>query len=191
MLYKFKRWVYVPCKTEVFIVAESDQEAIKSMDFIAFDEQAKIKEEKERIQGILDRPQNGDRVSKLRLDMGTSMNDNIAVYRDEQGIKQTVNDLKDMKVRYQDVPVDSKGKIFNTDLIFHLELGFMLDVAETIAAGALERKESRGAQSRTDYPDRDDENWLKHILVTQGEDGPVLSTSEVSITQWEPVERTY
>ena len=96
-----------------------------------------------------------------------------------------------MKVRYQDVPVDSKGKIFNTDLIFHLELGFMLDVAETIAAGALERKESRGAQSRTDYPDRDDENWLKHILVTQGEDGPVLSTSEVSITQWEPVERTY
>jgi len=166
-------------------------EAIKSMDFIAFDEQAKIKEEKERIQGILDRPQNGDRVSKLRLDMGTSMNDNIAVYRNEQGIKQTVNDLKDMKVRYQDVPVDSKGKIFNTDLIFHLELGFMLDVAETIAAGALERKESRGAQSRTDYPDRDDENWLKHILVTQGEDGPVLSTSEVSITQWEPVERTY
>ncbi|HCG91395.1 MAG TPA: succinate dehydrogenase/fumarate reductase flavoprotein subunit [Dehalococcoidia bacterium] len=165
--------------------------ASKSSNFIKFDEEARVREEKEKIQGILDRPQNGDRIAKLRLAMGTSMNDNLAVYRDAKGMQQSVEDIKNFKERYKNLPVDSKGKIFNTDLIFHLELGFMLDCAEAIASSGLERKESRGAQSRLDYPERDDENWLKHILVKNTENGPELSTSEVSITQWTPVERTY
>ena len=89
------------------------------------------------------------------------------------------------------MPVHNKGRVFNTDLIFALELGYMLDCADSIAAGALERKESRGAQSRTDFPDRDDENWLKHILVSKGELGPEVSHLPVTITKWTPEERKY
>ena len=86
---------------------------------------------------------------------------------------------------------DNKGKVFNTDLVFALELGFMLDCAETITASALERKDSRGAQSRTDFPDRDDENWMRHIVATQGAEGPEISYLPVSVTQWTPEERKY
>jgi len=67
----------------------------------------------------------------------------------------------------------------------------MLDCAETIVLGALERAESRGAQYRTDFPERDDEQWLKHIDITLGRDGPEVSYSPVTITQWQPEERKY
>ena len=99
--------------------------------------------------------------------------------------------MQELKTRYGGVPVHNKGKVFNTDLIFALELGFMLDCAEAIAVSALERKESRGAQFRIDYPSRDDENWLKHIVVSQGEVGPELSNLPVTITKWTPEERKY
>ena len=89
------------------------------------------------------------------------------------------------------MPVEDKGRIFNTDLIFTLELGMMLDCAEAIVVSALDRKDSRGAQSRRDYPRRDDENWLKHILVAPSEKGPKISYLPVVITQWPPEERRY
>ena len=84
-----------------------------------------------------------------------------------------------------------KGKTFNTNLMFTLELGLMLDCSESIALSAIERKESRGAHTRTDMPDRDDENWLKHILVKSTEDGPQVDHLPVVITDWEPQVRTY
>ena len=87
--------------------------------------------------------------------------------------------------------MEDKGRTFNTDLVFALELGYMLDCAETIINGAIERKESRGAQFRSDYTDRDDENWLRHILVTRQDDGPVVSHLPVVITQWQPQVRSY
>ena len=89
------------------------------------------------------------------------------------------------------MPVENKGKVFNTDLVFALELGFMLDVAPSIVVSALDRKDSRGAQARTDYPDRDDENWMKHLVVNRGETGPEISYAPVSITRWQPEERKY
>ena len=89
------------------------------------------------------------------------------------------------------MPVDSKGRVFNTDLVFALELGFMLDCAETITVSAQDRKDSRGAQFRTDYPDRDDENWMKHVAVTKGEVGPDISYMPVTITKWTPEVRKY
>jgi succinate dehydrogenase / fumarate reductase flavoprotein subunit len=140
---------------------------------------------------MLDRPDNGDRWGKIRLAMGDSMNRNVAVFRDKEGIEETIQELQGLKTRYGGVPVHNKGKVFNTDLIFALELGFMLDCAEAIAVSALERKESRGAQFRIDYPSRDDENWLKHIVVSQGEIGPELSNLPVTITKWTPEERKY
>jgi succinate dehydrogenase / fumarate reductase flavoprotein subunit len=72
-----------------------------------------------------------------------------------------------------------------------IELGYMLDVAETIVIGAEERKESRGAHTRLDFPGRNDTEWLKHIDVSLNGDGPEVSYSEVTITRWQPEERTY
>ena len=163
----------------------------REMEFVDFDVDASVREEQQRIQAILDRPNNGDRVAAVRLDMGQTMNNNLAVYRNQAGMEETLRDLTDVGERYAAVPVDNKGRVFNTDLVFELELGFMLDCAETITVSALDRKDSRGAQSRTDFPERDDENWMKHIVVNKGELGPEVSYLPVSITRWAPEERKY
>jgi succinate dehydrogenase / fumarate reductase flavoprotein subunit len=91
------------------------------------------------------------------------------------------------------VATDDKGTVFNQDVLSALELGFMLDNAEATVIGALERRESRGAQYRTDFPERNDDDWLRHITVTHGADGdvPELAYSEVTLTQWQPEARTY
>ena len=163
----------------------------RGQSYINVNENEVVAREEERLQGMLDRPDNGDRWGKIRLAMGESMNRNVAVFRNKEGIEETIQELQELKTRYGGVPVHNKGKVFNTDLIFALELGFMLDCAEAIAVSALERKESRGAQFRIDYPSRDDENWLKHIVVSQGEVGPELSNLPVIITNWTPEERKY
>ena len=163
----------------------------KVVSFIDFNEDEVVSREQRRLQDMLDRPDNGDRWGKIRLEMGESMNRNVAVFRTKEGIEETIQELQDLKERYGSVPVHNKGRVFNTDLVFALELGFMLDCAEAIAVSALERRESRGAQFRTDYPARDDDNWLKHIVVTKGELGPELSDLPVTITKWTPEERKY
>ena len=152
---------------------------------------AALARETRRIQEMLDRPENGDRWGAIRKDMGDSMNRNVAVFRNEEGIQETLGDLHELRRRYENVPVQNKGKTFNTDLIFALELGYMLDCADTIAVGALERRESRGAQFRVDYPQRNDEEWLHHIVLTKGDGGPEVSELPVVITKWTPEERKY
>jgi succinate dehydrogenase / fumarate reductase flavoprotein subunit len=88
--------------------------------------------------------------------------------------------------------IDDHGSVFNQDVIAAIELGYMLDVAETVLVASLERKESRGAQSRTDYPKRNDDEWLKHIDITlNGADVPQVDYSPVTITRWQPEERKY
>lgn len=165
--------------------------ASRDVDYVEFDVDEVVKKEEERLQGILDRPQNGDRVGAIRLDMGQSLNNNLAVYRNQVGMEETLRDMTGFRERYASVPVDNKGSVFNTDLIFSLELGFMLDCAGAVTVSALDRKDSRGAQARTDFPDRDDENWMKHVVVTKGEVGPEISYLPVSITKWTPEERKY
>ena len=155
------------------------------------DVEALVKEEEARLRGILDRPANGDRVASVRRDMGVTMDRHLGVYRNEVGMTEALADIGRLKERYTTVPVDDKGQVFNTDLIFALELGFMLDCAEAIALSGLERKDSRGAHSRTDFTERDDENWLKHVLVSHSDDGPKVSHLPVVITQWTPEERKY
>jgi succinate dehydrogenase / fumarate reductase flavoprotein subunit len=87
--------------------------------------------------------------------------------------------------------VDDKGRVFNQDVLAALELDFMLDNAQCIVVSALARKESRGAQYRTDFPERNDDEWLKHITVSPDADRPEVAYSEVTLTQWEPEERKY
>ena len=163
----------------------------RDTEYVKFNVEAVVNLEQQRIQEMLDRPQNGDRVASIRLALGQSMNQNLAVFRDQAGIEETMHDLPELKAQYAKVPVDDKGRVFNTDLVFALELGFMLDCAETVAVSALERQDSRGAQFRTDFPARDDENWLKHIVATKGELGPHVSYLPVTITKWPPEERKY
>ena len=165
--------------------------ASRDLDFIEFNEDETVRKEEARIQAMLDLPDNGDRWGGIRQALGETMNKNIAVYRNQVGIEETLRLIPELKARYAQVPVHNKGRVFNTDLVFALELGYMLDCGEAIAVTALERKESRGAQARTDYPTRDDENWLKHITVTRGEVGPELGYLPVTITKWTPEERKY
>ena len=88
--------------------------------------------------------------------------------------------------------IDDRGTVFNQDVLGALELGYMVDCAQATVVAALERKESRGAQFRTDFPERNDEEWLKHIDISVGGDGaPRVSYSPVTITQWQPEERKY
>ena len=144
-----------------------------------------------RFSDLSSRDSNGERWSQIRMDLGMEMDRHMGVYRNEEGMQTLLKSLEGFKKRYEKVTLQDKGRIFNTDLIFTLELGFMIDCAESIVLSGLDRKESRGAHSRTDYPSRDDENWLKHVLVTRKEDGPELSHLPVIITKWQPEERKY
>ena len=147
--------------------------------------------EKAELQAMLDRDGGGESFGRIRLDMGVTMNEKLAVFRDREGIREAMARLAELRDRYSRVVVMDKGKTFNTNLVFTLELGFMLDCAETIALGALEREESRGAHYRTDIQERDDENWLRHILLSRGQEGPSVEYVPVVITQWQPQARTY
>ncbi|MCY4652613.1 MAG: FAD-binding protein [Dehalococcoidia bacterium] len=147
--------------------------------------------ERAHIQRLLDNSKSDDMFGQIRVDMGTTMNDHLAVYRNQVGMESALDTIRQLRERYQSVYVPDKGKTWNTNLVFTLELGFMLDCAEAITLSAIERKESRGAHTREDFPERDDENWLRHILVRQTEDGPALDYQSVVITQWEPQVRSY
>ncbi len=147
--------------------------------------------QKAHIQRLLDNERNGDMFGQIRLDMGRAMNDHLAVYRNQAGMESALDTVRQLRERYRSVYVQDKGRTWNTNLVFTLELGFMLDSAEAITLSAIERKESRGAHTREDYPERDDETWMKHILVRQTQDGPALDYMPVAITQWEPQVRSY
>ena len=169
---------------------EHAAELAKSKDHKALDDSA-ADGEKGRIQRLMENPKSDDMFGQIRVDMGTAMNDYLAVYRNQDGMESALDTIRQLRERYQSVYVPDKGKTWNTNLVFTLELGFMLDCAEAITLSAIERKESRGAHTREDFPDRDDENWLRHILVRQTEDGPALDYQSVVITQWEPQVRSY
>ena len=154
--------------------------------------ESRVEEDREHIGGILSRSaDDGERAAALRLTMGQTMHEHVGVFRDHAGLTQARDTIATLKERFQRVGIDDKGKVFNTDLLFALEVGLMLDVAEAIVAGALFRTESRGAHFRTDFPDRNDDDWLKHTLVYYGDDKPRLETLPVTITQWQPARRTY
>jgi succinate dehydrogenase / fumarate reductase flavoprotein subunit len=138
----------------------------------------------------------GERVSDLRRALQETMDANAQVFRTEATLKQALADIHALRERYEHVSVQDKGKRFNTDLLEAIELGFLLQLAEVIVVGALERKESRGGHFREDYQDRDDVNYMRHTMAyrTENEDGTTgvrLDYKPVVITRYQPMERKF
>jgi succinate dehydrogenase / fumarate reductase, flavoprotein subunit len=152
---------------------------------------AQLKDEQSRIDALVTRDGNGRRVSEIKAELGETMDKYVAVFRDEAGLNTALETVRRLKQEATDVGIDDKGSVFNQDVLGALELQFMLDNAEAIVISAIERKESRGAQYRTDFPERNDDDWLKHINVSANGSEPEISYSDVTMTQWEPQERTY
>ena len=152
--------------------------------------EAVIGVEEQKIGDLFARSTN-ERAPALRLEMGEIMHTFTGVFREEAGLLEAQRRIHAVRERFPDVSVHDKGRVFNTDLLAVLELDFMFDCAETIIASALARKESRGAHTRTDYPERDDDNWLKHVAVYHTPDGPAVTYLPVTITKWQPEARKY
>jgi succinate dehydrogenase / fumarate reductase flavoprotein subunit len=153
---------------------------------------SKVADVESRIKAIMDRPAGGRRIAAIKDELGETMNTYCAVFRDAEGLATALETVRRLKEEAPKAAIDDRGSVFNQDVIAAIELGYMLDVAEAIVVAAQERKESRGAQARTDFPERNDDEWLKHIDVSVNGDGtPELTYSPVTITKWQPQERTY
>ncbi len=165
---------------------------IKSVDAGSGSEEH-LTDAKTRIQSLLDRSPN-ENWAAVRNYMANEMTKGIGVFRDQSSMEGAKAAIDNVDERMTKISVQNKGNVFNTDLIFTLEMEFMADVGKAIVHSALARKESRGAHFRTDITERDDENWLKHTLAyqdTDNENGVRIETSPVTITKWEPVKRVY
>jgi succinate dehydrogenase / fumarate reductase flavoprotein subunit len=143
------------------------------------------------IKQLLERRE-GERPKAIRRELGASMHENFGVFREEQKMRRQLELIEHLRERYREVRVQDRGEVWNSDLTQALELGFQLDLALCMVSAGLERRESRGAHSRpTDFPERDDQNFLKHSLVRWSDDWLDLSWKPVTITKWQPQKRTY
>ncbi|MBT0992776.1 succinate dehydrogenase flavoprotein subunit [Cellulomonas sp. DKR-3] len=161
----------------------------------------------------------GERVADIRRALQETMDANAQVFRTRDSLTQALDDVKALRKRYQAVSVQDKSRTFNTDLLEAVELGFLLDIAETVVVGALRREESRGGHFREDFPDRDDEKFMRHTMAyrrplqadgrqwggdSDGDaEGPfhhtevfdgyqlVLGSKHVNVTRYQPMERKY
>ncbi|WP_405001372.1 succinate dehydrogenase/fumarate reductase flavoprotein subunit [Geochorda subterranea] len=148
------------------------------------------REEQARLQGLLDR-RGTESLYEIRSRLRQVMDEKVGVFREEAGLREALEEVRTLKARMADVGLSDRGWVYNTDLVSALELQNMLDLAEVTVLGALERRESRGAHARRDYPSRDDERFLAHTLAYHTPQGPRLEYLPVRITRWKPVERKY
>lgn len=135
--------------------------------------------------------QAGDNPAHLSRRIRDIMTDKVGVFREGGELREAVAELMDFKERYPRIRLDRAPLAFNYQLTDYLELGFLLDLCEAIAKGALRRTESRGAHYRTDFPTRDDDNWLFHSYARYSPEGSVLDNGPVSITRYPPAARGY
>jgi succinate dehydrogenase / fumarate reductase flavoprotein subunit len=142
------------------------------------------------IEALLGR-EKGERAADIRKAMQEIMMDKVSVVRNETGLREAQREIAQLQDAYKHISLQDKGKRYNTELLEALELGCMLDCAETIVHGALMRNESRGAHYREDFEARDDKNWLAHSMISRTPDGLQLEKKPIVITMFEPKERKY
>jgi len=164
-------------------------EFVKGSDFkpLPEDPEGMVRAEVERLKANT----GGESAAKIRAELQEEMMDKASVFRDVDHLKAMRAKLDELKDRFRKVSVEDKGDRYNTEVMEAYELGFLLDLADTLLVSAEARTESRGAHYREDYPTRDDANWLKHTLAYKTDSGIRLSYKPVTITKWEPKERKY
>ena len=132
-----------------------------------------------------------ERIATLRNEMHQVMEQSVDIFRSESGLKKACNKIEELKDRFSSILIEDKSLKFNTELTSALELENMIDVAESIIFSALSRRESRGSHQRTDFVNRDDENFLRHSLAYRTEAESRIEYQDVVITKWPPAERIY
>lgn len=162
----------------------SDEGAEKALK----DAQARAVEYVERVRAM-DGP---ERTADIRTEMKHAMMQKCGVFREEKPLQELMGELQELRSRFERASVMDRGRRFNTDILETIEMDHMLELTLVVAAGALARQESRGGHSRRDYPQRNDQSWLKHTLAYRQEDGtPTLRYKPVEIVKYEPQERKY
>lgn len=165
---------------------------VQAGNFAAGEIIAQAEEEQRRIRERFFRPGSGkESIAGLRAELTDSMESGAGIYRSEKSLQASCDKIRELKERFDQVELADHSLTFNTELITALELECMLDVAEALAHSALARTESRGSHQRTDYPERDDERFLKHSLAYRTDGDPRIEYQDVVITRWPPGERVY
>jgi fumarate reductase flavoprotein subunit len=150
-----------------------------------------LDEERRLGEVLLGRSAGTEKISTLRDEMQAAMERGAGIYRDAAGLEAAAGTIAELKDRFKNVGLEDRSLTFNTERVAWLELSNMLDLAEAIIASGLRRRESRGAHQRTDFPDRDDNDYLAHSLAHHHEDGPWIEHLPVTITRWPPGKRVY
>jgi succinate dehydrogenase / fumarate reductase flavoprotein subunit len=165
-------------------------EAARSVEATGVPESA-VRDADAELRALLDRTE-GERPWQIRDELAATMHDNFGVFRREEQMEEQGRIVQSLRQRFERVVVEDKGDVFNSDLTQALELGNLLELAECMVVAGLARKESRGAHARPyDFPDRDDENFLRHTMVRWADGAPELDWKPVTITKWQPAERVY
>jgi fumarate reductase flavoprotein subunit len=167
-------------------LASADASPNRTVQAQALDEQRRLESR------FLNKAGGEERIATIRKEMQATVERSAGIYRDETLLAEGTAKLRELQERYDHISLDDHSRTFNTELESALELGFMLDVAESMMLSALHRQESRGAHQRTDYPARDDARYLAHSLIYRNADGSSrIEYAPVTITRWPPGERVY
>jgi succinate dehydrogenase / fumarate reductase flavoprotein subunit len=153
--------------------------------------QEQVKAQRKRIYEDLCRQKGTENLYDIKKELRELMDQCAGVFRTGDEMSAGLQRIKDLQQRFEKISITDSSSVYNTNLINAMEVENLLDLAEILVTSALVREESRGGHARYDFPDRNDEKWLKHTLVTYSPEGPKLSYKPVSITKWKPVERKY
>ncbi len=150
-----------------------------------------VAQTEERLRAPLSRGATADNSVRIRGELQALMDRAAGIYRDGASLAKAQEETRELKVRLSRAGVADHGAVFDSGVLGYTEVENLLGCAEAVIAAASVRAESRGAHSRKDYPSRDDQNWLKHTIVTKAPDGPKMDTAPVNVIRWQPAERTY